>query len=273
MAVFSERKGGGLGPVSLARGKPETTAHRDRVVILHSLSVGVEQLCARSAGAPSVEELRPRFCTGCGQVAREGGRVRVQGHGLYSRQVCGLSEGWILIWVRRYVCRECGHTISRLPDWLHPWRWYAGAAIIEALYRYLILGETSREIEVRFGRSGDAGDWRSLRRWLAQLLMSATLWGWLRSRLGVRSPAESREQGRRHLTRWLGEMRVACEPAAKVLGELSGAVRASLRGRVHNRREAWPVTQFRPGNEPGSDSGSEPKALPTEKDAGRGPPR
>ena len=102
------------------------------LVILHSLAGTVEQLCARSAGAPSVEELRPRFCTQCGQLARDGnGVVCVEGHGMYSRQVCGLSEGWVEIWVRRYLCQTCGHTMSRLPDWLHPWRWYAAAVIIE----------------------------------------------------------------------------------------------------------------------------------------------
>jgi hypothetical protein len=67
--------------------------------------------------------------------------------------------------------------MSRLPDWLHPWRWYAAAAILEALYRHLILGETSREAGVHFGRNRDAGEWRSLRRWRAQLLASPTLWG------------------------------------------------------------------------------------------------
>src|SRR5437899_3625443 len=89
--------------------------------------------------------------------------VRVQGHGLYCRQVRGLSEGWIRIWVRRYLCRDCGHTMSRLPDWLHPWRWYAATVIIEALYRHLILQETARAIGARFGRIGDANEWRSLR--------------------------------------------------------------------------------------------------------------
>lgn len=256
-------------------GKPETTADRydSTVVILHSLSVGVEQLCARSAGAASVEELRPRFCTQCGRVARDGGRVRVQGHGCYSRQVCGLSERWIVIWVRRYVCRDCGHTMSRLPDGLHPWRWYAAAVIVEALYRHLILGETARAIGVRFGRNGDAREWRSLRRWRAQLLVSPTLWGWLGSRLGISRRAESPTQGRLHLTRWLGEMRIAWESVAKVFEGLAAAVRASLRGLVHNRKQAWPATQFRPGIGSGSDSGSRPMALPTEKDSGRGPPR
>ena len=197
--------------------------------------------------------------------------MRVQGHGCYSRQVCGLSEGWIVIWVRRYVCRDCGHTMSRLPDSLHPWRWYAAAVIIEALYRHLILGETARAIGIRFGRH--ASEWRSLRRWRAELLVSPTLWGWLGSRLGTSRPAESRNQGRLHLSRLLGEMRVAWESAARVLGELGAAVRASLSGLVHNRKQAWPATQFRPGIDSGSDSGSTPMALPTEKDSGRGPPR
>lgn len=197
----------------------------------------------------------------------------MQGHGFYSRQVCGLGEGWTVIWVRRYLCRDCGHTMSRLPDWLHPWRWYAAAVIVEALYRQLILGETARAIGVLFGRRGDCTEWRSLRRWRAQLLVSPTLWGWLRSRLGIGKKAENREQGERHLWRLLGEIGMAAKSAEKVFAELTGAVRASLRGLVHNRREAWPVTQFRPGTASGSDSGSKPIALPTEKDSSRGPPR
>jgi len=242
------------------------------LVILHSLAASVEQLCAHSAGAPSVEELRPQFCTQCGLLGRDGGRVRVQGHGVYNRQVCGLSEGWILIGVRRYLCRDCGHTMSRLPDWLHPWRWYAAAVIIEALCRDLILGETARAIGVRFGRSGDDSEWRSLRRWRAQLLVSPSLWGCLALRLGVRAAGRSREQGRLHLMRFLGEMNINPGLAVKVLAELGAAVRVTLRGLVHNRREAWLLVRFRPGMARGSDSGSMPMALPTEKDSGPGPP-
>src|SRR5262249_23660606 len=185
---------------------------------------------------------RPRSCSQCGQVARDGGRVRVQGHGLYRRQVCGLGEGWIVIWVRRYLCRDCGHTMSRLPDWLHPWRWYAATAIIEALYRHLIVKGPARTISLRFGRMGGGGEWRSLRRWRKQLLVSPTLWGSLGSRLGITEPAEHRKQGERHLSRLLGEMRIAYQSATTVLDKLATAVRRSLSGLVHNRRQAWPVT-------------------------------
>ena len=196
----------------------------------------------------------------------------MQGHGLYRRQVCGLSEGWIVIWVRRYLCRDCGHTMSRLPDWLHPWRWYAATVIVEALYRHLILQEPAHSISLHFGRIG-GGEWRSLRRWRAQLLVSPTLWGWVGSRLGIRESAETRHQGRLHLSRFLGEMRIAWESAAKVLDELTAAVRRSLSGLVHNRREAWPVMQFRTGILSDSDSGRKPMTLPTEEDPVRGPPR
>jgi hypothetical protein len=196
--------------------------------------------------------------------------VRVQGHGLYRRQVCGLSEGWIVICVRRYLCRDCGHTMSCLPDWLHPWRWYAATAIIEALFRHLILKEAAQAISFRFGRS--SGGWRSLRRWRAELLSSPTLWGWLGSRLGITAPAEDREEGRRHLNRLLAEMQVAYESTAKVLGGLRAAVRRSLSGLVHNRRHAWPILQFRPENDSMTDSGRKTRAIPTEEDPVRGPP-
>jgi hypothetical protein len=235
--------------------------------------VEVEQLCARSAGAPSVEALRPRSCAHCGQLALEGGRLRIQGHGCYSRQVLGLEAGWLLIWVRRYRCIDCGRTMSRLPDGLHPWRWYAAAVIIEALYLYLILRQTAQAVGARFGRPAYAEQWRSLDRWRAQLLASPTLWGWLGARLGIGKPAGDRPQGLRHLTRYLGEIRIGCESGDEVPGGLAAAVRGSLSGLVHNRRQCWPAAQFRPGSDSGSGSGSKSAALPTEKDSSRGPPR
>lgn len=179
----------------------------------------------------------------------------------------------MVILVRRYLCRDCGHTMSRLPDWLHPWRWYAATVIIEALYRHLILRETARAIAVRFRRDTDTQEWRSLRRWRAQLLVSPTLWGWLGSRLGIRERAESRKKGEHHLRRWLGEMRIGRESAEKVLDELAMAVRSSLSGLLHNRRSAWPVTQFRAGISSAPDSGRAPSVLPTEEGSGRGPPQ
>jgi hypothetical protein len=162
--------------------------------------------------------------------------------------------------------------MSRLPDWLHPWRWYAAAVIIEALYRYLVVDETAREIGIRFGRSADHQEWRSLQRWRAQLLVSPTLWGWLGPRLGIGSAAKSRAEGCVHLIRFFGEMHIKLQPAVRLGTELWASVRGTLGGLVHNRRQAWPLIQFRPGMLQRPDPGPQPATLPTEKDSGRAPP-
>jgi hypothetical protein len=89
----------------------------EAVIIVHSLAISVEQLCARSPDAPSIDSLRPKFCVFCGEASRNtGGLLQIVGHGFYSRQVRGISETiWIVIWVRRFLCLVCGHTMSLLP--------------------------------------------------------------------------------------------------------------------------------------------------------------
>jgi hypothetical protein len=158
------------------------TATPKTTVILHSFAVTVEQLCARSAGAPSIEDLRFNHFVFRGQPAWNAARgtLQIVGHGMYSRQVRGLTQkAWIVIWVLRFLCLMCGHRMNRFPDWLHPWRWYAGTVIIEALLRRCILMESEISIAVLFGRPQDSTEWKSLRRWRTQLLISSTLWGCL----------------------------------------------------------------------------------------------
>jgi len=146
----------------------------------------VENACARSASAPTIEQTRPAFCPMCGQPFRyESGRLAIIGHGFYKRQLLGLAElpaG--IIWVRRFLCRECRKTISVLPDQVHPYRWYAAIAILQALWLHLLLGETAKDVSIRL-RGAASSSWRSLRRWGQQLLQSPTLWGWLGRSLGV----------------------------------------------------------------------------------------
>jgi hypothetical protein len=242
------------------------------VVILHALAVLVEQLCARSADAPSAADLRPIFCTNpqCGAPARNAeGILQLVGHGLYLRHIRGLTEvGWIEIWVRRFLCRVCGHTISVLPDWLHPRRWYAAPVIIEALYRHCVLGETARAIGARFGRPAESTEWRSLRRWRAQLLLSPTLWGWLGPRLGISKPAADRQRGAIYLRRFLAGTGQRELWGMDAVREIPITVRQTLRDLVHDRKRAWLMGHFRSG----TDSRPSPKAarlaLPTQKDSG-----
>lgn len=158
--------------------------------------------------------------------------------------------GWIVIWVRRFLCLACGHTISRLPDWLHPWRWYAATVIVEALWRHCILQEGSaRVIGVRFGRPVDALTWRSLYRWRFQILISPTLWGWLGPRLSIRKPAADIEQGRLYLERLLAEAGQRFNAEIEELKELASSVRRTLQDLVHNRKTAGNIRQFPPATQ------------------------
>jgi hypothetical protein len=244
------------------------------LIILHSLALQVEQLCARSADAPCLEDLRPHACVFCGQSARNAaGVLLVVGHGLYCRQVRGLVEtGWMTVWVRRFLCLVCGHTMSRLPDWLHPWRWYAGTVIIEALYRHCILQEPAVSIGARFGRPEWAMEWRSLRRWRKQLLISPTLWGRLGPRLGIGKPAANRIEGRTCLERLLAEGGGVVRSGAQTLAELSSAVRRTLQDVVHDGQRAWILKRFLPGSPWSACPAVLRPTLPTEKGSGPDPP-
>jgi hypothetical protein len=246
----------------------------EAVVIVHSLAISVEQLCARSRDAPCIDCLRPKFCVFCGEPARDArGVLQLVGHGCYSRQVRGISETiWIVIWVRRFLCLKCGHTMSLLPDWLHPLRWYAATVIIEALCRHAISGESSSAIGERFGRPCGETAWRSLFRWRRELLISPSLWGWLGPRLGVLKPAFGRTQCASHLRRLLTEGGHPFHSAVDFIGEVQSAVRKTLRALLFSRKKASLPGQFPPGK-----SGQPPPArsrpcFPTEKDSGRGPP-
>jgi hypothetical protein len=244
------------------------------VVIVHSLAVSVEQLCARSPDAPSIDQLRPRWCVCCGEPARtRGGVLQLVGHGLYSRQVRGLSEqSWIVICVRRFLCVACGHTISCLPDWLHPWRWYAATVIVEALYRHDVLRENARGLGRRFGWTDEASTGRRLRRWRRQLLVSLTLWGWLGPRLGVRQPATGHRQAASVLHRLLADGGATIRSGVDLPRGLPAAVRTTLRDLVHGRTRAARLGQFRAGRPwPAAPPRARP-GIPTEQASGSDPP-
>jgi len=268
------KKGGKAAARPFFAGLPRPLPRNNNtLIILHSLIVAVEQLCARSAGAPSLQDLRPNFCVICGQAAYSPeGVLQIVGHGMYSRQVRGLVETWIVIWVRRFLCLACGHTMSLLPDWLHPWRWYAGTVIIEALYRHCILMESAGAIGTLFGRPQDATEWRSLRRWRVQLLISPTLWGWLGPRLGITESAFSRSEGGTYLERLLAEGGHIMQAGILAVEEVSSAVRKTLRDLIHDHKGAWPLRSFLPGFSSSGSSARLRRTLPTEKDSGPGPP-
>lgn len=156
--------------------------------IVLELSVAVDPGARGIHMLGSVEECRPDYCPCCGASGRDDrDRLTMQGHGGYRRQVLGQpgTRGGILVWIRRFLCRLCGHTQSILPAWLHPWRWYRGDRIVEALFRSEIQEEPVQQLQqeltgVPVGRREKG--WRTLTRWRQDLLNKPSLFGWLGSR-------------------------------------------------------------------------------------------
>ncbi len=205
------------------------------MIIVRSFCDSVEELFD-TARPPSVEELRPSNCPGCGELAFSPGKpLGIVGHGTYQRQVLGVVDAAqaAITLVRRYFCRGCERTINILSDFLHPRRWYYGGAILEALKLHLLEDLSERQIRERFGIAVDSESWRTLRRWRSELLM--TLWYWLARRLGLRGKARTRDDGRLRLRRLFAEASSNTKLSA------ASVSRCLLRGTVHFQGVAWPL--------------------------------
>lgn len=133
-----------------------------------------------------LEECRPAVCLRreCRHPARDrDDRLVIQGHGSYERQVLGLRFGRsVLLVVQRFWCAACRGTMSVLPSWVHPWRWYAGPVLVEALWRKSVLGEASTKIHSMFALwtpAAPRSPWRTLARWGRDLLRTRSLFEWV----------------------------------------------------------------------------------------------
>src|SRR5439155_19962403 len=108
-----EEEGGAGEALLLRESKRSPPPPNETLVILHSLAICVEQLCARSPDAPSVESLRLKFCVFCGEPARDAnGVLRMAGHGLYCRQASPVRSSADYLSVREtaYIIarQQCG---------------------------------------------------------------------------------------------------------------------------------------------------------------------
>lgn len=127
------------------------------------------------AQTPSVEEVRPAQCAGCGAASRPlGAPLVLHGQGLLRRQVRGVLEvdgapGVVVLAVRRYECQRCGTVMTVVPAGVLARRQYSASSIALALYLWLVVGLSDRQARRRVcawqvrGRS-DRG-WAQLYRW------------------------------------------------------------------------------------------------------------
>lgn len=124
---------------------------------------------------PSVEEVRPSHCVGCGAASRPvGERLTVHGHGLLERQVRGVLDvgadpGVFVLSVRRYACQLCRAVMTVVPAGMLARRLYSAGSIALALYVWLIASKSGREVRRqvcawRIHGRNDAG-WAQLGRW------------------------------------------------------------------------------------------------------------
>jgi hypothetical protein len=146
---------------------------------------------------PSVDEVRPARCTGCGLASRPvGGSLVIHGHGLLERQVRGVLEvngepGVVVVVVRRYACQSCGAVMTVVPAGMLARRQYSGPSIALALHLWLAGGLPDRLVRQQICAWQVRGDndrgWAQLYRWGRQ---AASLFALPRKVASLNSPYE-----------------------------------------------------------------------------------
>lgn len=176
---------------------------------------------------PTVSEVRPARCTGCGVASRPvGGLIALHGNGVRARQVrgpplIGAGATLVVIHARRYECQACGAVMMVVPCEILPRMLFAAPAIALALALYGLEGRSARAVRAAVSPLREVGTpeggWKTLYRWIAQ---APGLWACIR-------PATSEAS-----TRMRAE-RAATTLAAHGAGE--SLVHAAFAGAVHAR--------------------------------------
>lgn len=137
-------------------------------------ALGIKGWLART---PTVDEIRPTHCRGCGRASRPvGGRLLIHGQGLVRRQIRGLLDPdgdpvVVEIAARRFECQGCLAVMTLVPAGVLAGRQYSGASIALALHLWLVVGLADVAVRARvcawrvLGRSGRRG-WAQLYRWV-----------------------------------------------------------------------------------------------------------
>ena len=160
--------------------------------------------------------MRPEQCAECQAVGS------LMGHGWYHRKPKDKQRVYS-IWIKRWKCKACGHTLSCLPSFLLAQRHYLVESIQEILSTRFEAARSWVEVEAGCTNQG-IPDLRTMQRWCRSFIQQAR--GWLAA---VQATLAQQESG----SAWLdphgggaGGANPACAPPPAASGSnSSGAIR------------------------------------------------
>ena len=126
---------------------------------------------------PTVEQVRPSVCVGCGAAGRPAGAgLGLHGHGLRLRQFrgppsVGAPPRITVLPVRRYQCQHCPAVLTVVPSETVPRRHYAATAIALALALFGLCGRSHSQVRAAVSSDATVGvsatrRWSTLSRWV-----------------------------------------------------------------------------------------------------------
>jgi hypothetical protein len=125
------------------------------VIIVVNFGEDVEQYAEKFA---QIAFPRPAVCPGCVTPGR------IVGHGSYPRTVTDLIRT-LAIWVKRFFCTACRHTIALLPSFCLPFRHYQSATI-QTVLSVRTIGECSWRAIARRLEPADLPSRTTCREWV-----------------------------------------------------------------------------------------------------------
>jgi hypothetical protein len=111
---------------------------------------------------------RPGDCPICGAAGQ------MIGHGYYLRKPKGLEKGYVL-WVKRWKCKACGHTVGAVPSFLLFYRHYLLSVIHLVLGWRFDGGYSWSQLNQHVSEDGVPAV-RTMQRWCGRFVEYALVW-------------------------------------------------------------------------------------------------
>jgi len=125
---------------------------------------------------------RPTMCPHCGADHS------FVGHGFYPRKPLDAQQAY-LIWIKRWYCTACQHTLSLLPSFLLRFRHYLLEVIQAVVVARYEKAHSYRQVAIQCGPQG-APSLRTVKRWCQSFAAQAPKWlGEIEQTLAQHDPA------------------------------------------------------------------------------------